>query len=456
MSGGPVEAWLTDLVLRRSPFVAVLRMGLPLALGLASHVAINLVNLLFVGRLGDVAMQAAHVASTWNFLPMILGNCVSTALLARLSRLLGEGDHRGARRLHRRAEVFMLWFGTMVAIVTALPATWAVDATGLSGAARADAVHYLVVSNLGCLPMFVLMQTTAAMRAAGEVAMPLAILVGANIVNVGLDVVLMFGWQAAGVPPFGVVGAAWAAGIARTLAAAIAFAWLVRRAHVLSLRDVRVTRRLPVARPLLRDAWPQMGQIGLRAGIVVALTVVVQRVHGDSAIVALGITTRLDTLILFSSLGFANAATVYAARAVVARMEQRARWVGIAAALQAAAFGAVVPLVLTTTSRAVVDLFLPGASERVHDIADLYFRSAMWAQVLSALGCGAIGAVQGAGRMVSPLLVDVAGFAVAFAALAANATAGLPTLFAALVAGQAVVAALHLAHVAWGRWPRAA
>jgi len=73
-----------DGLLARGPAMAVLTLGLPLALGLASHAIVNLVDLVLVGRLGDDAIRAAHVASTWNFLPMILGNCVSTALLARL------------------------------------------------------------------------------------------------------------------------------------------------------------------------------------------------------------------------------------------------------------------------------------------------------------------------------------------------------------------------------------
>ncbi|MFN6195025.1 MAG: hypothetical protein ACK5BN_14530, partial [Planctomycetota bacterium] len=80
-----------DPLLRRSPGGSVLVQGLPLALGLASHAAINLVDLAMVGRLGGAAVQAAHVGSTWNFLPMIVGNCVSTALLAHASRLLGAG-----------------------------------------------------------------------------------------------------------------------------------------------------------------------------------------------------------------------------------------------------------------------------------------------------------------------------------------------------------------------------
>lgn len=433
--------------------MAILRTGLPLALGLASHAAINLVNLLFVGRLGEEAVQAAHIASTWNFLPMILGNCVSTALLSRLSRRIGAGDFVGARQLHLRAEWFMLWFGALVAAVSTLPAVWMVDSTGVTGAAAADATAYLVVSNLGCLPMFVLMQTTAAMRAAGEVAVPLTILVLANVVNLLLDLLLMFGWDAASVPAFGVVGAAYASAIARSLAAAAAFAWLLRRRHPLSLRSVPPSFGIAVARPLLHDSWPQVVQIGLRAGLVIALTIVVQHRFGDAATVALGITTRLDTLILFASLGFANAATVYAGRAVATGRQRAARAAGWWAALQAGALGAIAIVALQQGATVVVEAFVPNASPDVLSITDRWFRTAMWAQVLSAVALGAIGAVHGAGRMRAPLVVDLVGFAAAFPLLWFAGGAGLDAVFVALVAGMGLVAVLHLAFVSFARWP---
>ena len=80
-----------DPLLRRGPVWAVLLQGLPLALGLASHAVVNLVDLAMVGRLGGDAVHEAHVASTWNFLPMILVKFVSNAHQSQLSWLLGGG-----------------------------------------------------------------------------------------------------------------------------------------------------------------------------------------------------------------------------------------------------------------------------------------------------------------------------------------------------------------------------
>ena len=445
-----------DPILRRGPFLAVLVQGLPLALGLASHALVNVIDLLIVGRLGGDAVQSAHVGSTWNFLPMIIGQCVSTALLVQLSLRLGKGDERQARGFNLRAQWFMVWLGVAVSLLTAVPAAWQVDCTGVVGQVRDDAVHYLVVSNLGCLSMFVLMQTTAAMRAAGEAWMPLVLLLGANLLNLGLDLVLLFGWPLLSIPAVGVVGAAYASVGSRTVAVLFAIWWLRRSKHQLSLRGDCERNVGPVAAPLLSGSWPQAIQIGLRAGVVIALTVLVQREFGGEATVSLGITTRLDSLVLFSALGFANAATAYAGRAVAAGLARDARRAGVFAALQAMLFGAVFVGLFQLAGETVVMAFLDDPSAQVVQFTAIYYAIAAWAQVLGAGALGAMGAVQGAGSMVAPMAVDVVGFCVCASALWLVAAQGgaLSSFYLALVFGMAVVLFGQGLLVLRGRWAR--
>jgi len=445
---------LDDPMLARRPWRAVLGQGLPLAFGLASHAAINLVDLAMVGRLGGDAVQAAHVGSTWNFLPMIVGNCVSTALLAQASRRLGAGDVDGARAFNRRAQWLMLWLGLLLGAASALPAAPMADLMGVEGAARSGAIAYLVVSNLGCLPMFVLMQTTAAMRAAGEASMPLLLLLGANVLNLAFAVPLLFGWDAVGWEPIGVVGAAVAAVAARAVAAAVGVWWLCRRSHALTLRGPAPAAAPAVARPLFVDAWPQALQIVLRAGLVLVLTPLARRLDGEPALVALGITTRFDTIVLFAALGFANAATAYAARAVVAGRAAAARaagwWAGVFGGLLGVAFVAA----MNGGAPWLVTLCLPAPPDGVVDAAVDYFGTASWAQALGAIALGAMGALQGAGRMRLPLVGDVVGFVLVYGALAVTAQTATAAgaLYSGLVVGMAAVAAIHLGLVQWGRW----
>lgn len=430
----------------------VLRNGLPLALGMASHASINLVDLALVGRLGAEAAAAAHVASVVNFVPMIVGNAVSVAAIGEISRRLGRGADDEARAFARRSLRFSLLLGLVVSIASALPAAPCVDSIGCEGAVRTDAIHYLVVSNLGCLPMFALMQTTAVMRACGETAAPLLLLLFANALNLVLDLVLMFGWPALSVPAMGVVGAAYATVASRAIAAGLAHAWLARRRHWLCAGGAAAGERIAVAAPLVHGAWPQTVQIGLRAALVWALSAVVQRRLGDDGTAALSITTRLDTLVLFSAMGFASAATAIAGRAVGRGDAVRARRAGLHAGVQALLFGGLCVLAFQHWAEPLLALFLPAAPVPVAEAFVAYLSLAAVAQPFAACALGAMGAPHGAGAMLAPLVLDAVGFLALFLAMGFAAGGALDSVYVVLVGGSVGVALLHLLLVRLGTW----
>ncbi len=157
-----------DSLLTDSPWWLILRIGFPLAVGMSSHVLFNLVDLMLVGSLGEEAVAAAHVATIFNFLLMILGNGISVATISILSRRIGAGEMNRARFLSSRSQVMMLWLGIAVGLVGAAISVPCVALTGVEGEVRSTGVHFLVVLNLGTVTMFMLMQTTSTMRALGE------------------------------------------------------------------------------------------------------------------------------------------------------------------------------------------------------------------------------------------------------------------------------------------------
>lgn len=449
----PALTRAVDSMSQGSVGLTVLRTGLPLAIAMASHAMINLVDLALVGQLGKEAAAAAHIASVVNFVPMIVGNSISVAAMAVLSQQLGAGEQGRAQAFARASLRWMFVAGAVVSVLSALPAAICVDSIGSEGSVRSDAIHYLVVSNLGCLPMFVLMQATAVMRAAGETAAPLFVLLFANGLNLVLDVVLLFGWEAAGIPAIGVTGAAYATVASRAVAAVVALWWLHRPQHRFGVHITIAKERTPVAARLLHGAWPQVVQIGLRAAVVWGITAMVQRRLGDDGTAALAVTTRLDTLVLFSALGFASAATTVAGRAVASGEIRRARAAGLHAGLQAFLFGSAVVFAFQQTAEPMLRAFVPAAGPPVVAAGMLYVSVAAVAQPFAACALGAMGAPHGAGRMLGPLAVDLVGFAALLVSLLCAAQLELASIYLVLVGGAAALALLHLTLVAAGSWP---
>jgi putative MATE family efflux protein len=401
---------LNRFALDGSLLLAILRQGLPLAFGMASHALFNLVDLVLVGRLGADAVAGVHVATTINFLAMILGNGLSVATQSTLARMLGAGQIDRAAELSARSQIYAVLLGLGIGVVGAVFTVPCVDLQGVQGDARQVGIHYLLVTNLGTVTMFMLMQTTATMRALGETVMPFSLLIGGNLLNLGLDVVLLFGWEDLAIPAFGAPGAAYATVISRGVAAAIGLWWMSIPGYGLRLRRVRLAGPPGEFRGLVWIGLPQSLQMLVRAMAVIALTRIAGDLAGQSAIAALGVTTRLDTFVLFSAVGFASAATTVVGRNFGAGLQERMRSACRWAGLLALCFGLILVAVFAVFARPLVSLFVSGASEPVLAAGAEYLSVAALGHPFACFSLAVTGGVNGGGRVFVPMVLDAVGY----------------------------------------------
>ncbi|MEM7202594.1 MAG: MATE family efflux transporter [Planctomycetota bacterium] len=444
---------------RASLALAVLRQGLPLALGMASHATFNLVDLILVGRLGEAAVAGVHAASTINFLPMVLGNGLSIATISLIARHLGAGRLAEAQALSSRSQKWMLLAGGVIGGLGAVLAVPSIDLLGVEGEGRAIGIHYLVVAQLASITMFALMQTTATMRARGEGMVPALLLIGANVLNVALDLVFLFGWDALGIPAFGAPGVAYASALARLVAAAIGYWWISRPDYPLRLRWRDDATAAGGARlgDVAALGVPPAAQMLVRTIAVLALTRIAAELGGQEAVTALGVTTRLDTLVLFAALGFASAGTALVGQQVGAGKPERARAACRWSALFAFAFSVVLVAGFALGARPLVALFVDGASERALAAGELYLTVAALGQPFAAFGIAVTGGVNGSGRFVPPMLIDLVGYlgvllpAVGITAWLAGPD-GLAAVWWAFALGNVAVALGYHLYLERGPW----
>lgn len=428
-----------------------------MAIGMACHALFNLVDLWMVGSFGEDAVAGVHCATTINFLPMILGNGVSVATMALMSQALGAGHRERAAWLSSWSQIAMLLAGAVFGVVGALLAGPSVELQAVAGEAREIGVDYLVVTSLGTFTMFGLMQATASMRANGEAWMPFALLVGANGLNLGLNFPLMYGWEAVGFDGWGPVGAAWASGTARAIACAVGYAWLARPSHPLHLIWCGLRAPAGTVGRIVNLALPQSVQMIARLAPVVILTSLAGRIAGNPAITALGVTTRLDTIVLFAAIGFASAATAVSGRAVGADRPDRARSAARQAGVQAVALGAVLIALLATYAPPLIGLFVHDVGRAVLDAGTNYMRIAAWGHPLAAFCIAATGAVNGAGRTLPPMVIDLCGLFLLFLPagtllVAFAPQAGLDSLWGIALVTQLALVVAYAVYLERGAW----
>jgi putative MATE family efflux protein len=251
---------------------AMLRLGVPMTIGVLSVLAFNLVDTFFVSQLGT--RQLAAMSFTFPVVMVLMGVAfaLSTGTASEVARAIGRGDEDMVRRL--ASDSLSLSFLTVlfVAIIGMLTIEPLFTLLGAGPDVMPLIKDYMLIWYPGVAVLVIPIVANAAIRAGGDTRFPAAMMVAAMFVNVVLDPILIFGWF--GVPRLELQGAAIATVTARTLMMIAALAILHFRDHMLDFRP-------PDLRQVLAS-WRAIGAIA----VPVAATNIMQPA-------AMGVVTRL-------------------------------------------------------------------------------------------------------------------------------------------------------------------
>ncbi|MHC4224448.1 MAG: MATE family efflux transporter, partial [Planctomycetota bacterium] len=236
------EARLSGDLNRGRLLVRLVTFGIPLVLGMFFHSLFNLVDLIIVGKLGQpYALAAVNQASLINFIPMLMSTGVNNASIAVISRNFGMRNYRRANANAMQSFILLGFLAVVLGWPSYAYAMELNQLVGSTGDALDPATDYLKISSAGLFTMFALMQVTAILRAGGNARWPMILLIGANGLNVVLDVALVHGlW---GFPRLEAPGAAWGTVISRGIFAVFGLYLITRRAAPVRLIWWRVKIR---------------------------------------------------------------------------------------------------------------------------------------------------------------------------------------------------------------------
>lgn len=203
----------------------IFALAIPAFAALISEPLMLFADTAIIGHLGTVQLAGLAVAST--ILGTIVGLCVFLAYgsTAAVARHHGAGDERGAMALGLSG----LWLATILGIafggLTAALAAPITSALSSSDRVAGQAHTYLLISCLGIPAMLVVLAATGALRGVLDMRTPLVVMIAANVLNVVLEVTLVFGFDT------GIAGAAAGTVIAQWFAAAWLTGSVLRRAR---------------------------------------------------------------------------------------------------------------------------------------------------------------------------------------------------------------------------------
>lgn len=205
----------------------VLRIALPLMLQQLISVSVNLVDNLMVGSLGDAAIGSVAAVNKFYMIAVFGVNGLTAAGAVFIAQFFGAQQER---KMQESFRVMLVCSALIMALFT-LTAAFLHEPIlryyTSDPAVIAAGSAYLQLALYSFLPAAVTLCIYSAMRAVGEMQIPLRTSVGAVLMNAVLNYILIYGKL--GFPQMGIRGAAMATLLARLLEMVFALFMLKRK-----------------------------------------------------------------------------------------------------------------------------------------------------------------------------------------------------------------------------------
>ena len=391
----------------RRDLFALLRLAGPVAAARLGVMAMGLSDAVVVGRYS--AEQLGYQALGWTLPAVAMVGAMGflSGVQVMTARYLGQGRPDLTGGVFRRGLAYALALGVgMGILLIALgPATLHAFrlapglADGATGPLRVFAASLPAILIAYCSGLF--------LEATGKAGVSMALMWTANLVNLGLDLLLVPGTF--GLPALGAVGSAWATFGARAFLAAALLAYILR---------MKGARRLGLFDPISdgRAAAAEQRRLGYGAGLSQLVESaafsgmnLVVGVVGALTVAGWAVVLNFTAIVFMTPLGVSVATAVRVARAYGARDEAGVRRVanlgfGVAAAYGLVAAGLVIPLRGVIAAAYTGDPALIAAASAALGLAALFFCP-------DAIQVVAAQALRARGDVLAPTLTHVLSYA---------------------------------------------
>jgi multidrug resistance protein, MATE family len=343
---------LSDL---KAEFRPMLALAWPVVVAELGWMLMGIVDIIMVGRISPEAIGAVGVGSALFVAVAVFGMGLLLGLDTFVSQAYGAGSLLECHRwlLHGTYLALILTGPVMLAaigLVETMP-WW-----GLHGEVEALTAPYLRTVAWSTLPLLLYAAFRRYLQAMNVVRPIMLVLLTANLVNVGVNWLLIFGHL--GFPALGTTGAAWATVLSRVYMAgalAVIIGWHERRARTgLFATPLRI--EAPRLRRLIALGLPAATHLTAEVGVFAAATALAGRLD-PIALASHQIALNVAGVTYMVPLGVASAGAVRVGHAMGRRDPRgvrRAGWTALAIGL---GFMACAALAFLAVPRQIIALF---------------------------------------------------------------------------------------------------
>jgi putative MATE family efflux protein len=425
---------------------AVFLLAIPMILELSLESVFALVDMFFVGKLGQNAIATVGLTESVITLVYSIAIGLSTAATAIVARRIGEKDPEAAA--HAGAQSIIIAF-IITAILSTIGVIFAPEILRMMGAheevVREGAVFTRIMFG-GSIGIIFLFLINGIFRGAGDAAMAMKSLWLASLINIILCPIFIHF--------FGLKGAAIATVIGRSSGVLYQCFHLFKGSGILRFKREHFAPVKTILTSIINIGWPATFQFIIASGSWIVLARLVAETGGTAASAGYQIAIRNVVFFILPAWGLSNAAATLVGQNLGAKKTDRAEKSVLLTAKYNAIFMSFVMILFIFAAKPIIGLF-----------SDDPIVIGFGAQALSIIGSAYIfygismvmtQALNGAGDTKTPTIINFVCFWLFQIPLAYTLSKGLDLqttgVFIAIPVAETVIALLAWYYFKKGKW----
>lgn len=381
---------------------AIFVLSVPMILEMMMESAFAVVDIFFVGKLGEQAAATVGLTEAILMIVYSIGVGMSMAATAMVARRFGEKRYGEAGATAFQLVGLGAIFSLVIAIGGFVFAKEILQIMGASEEVLAIGVPYTRVIFAGNMAIMLLFLINGVFRGAGQPHLAMRALWISNGINIVLDPILIFGignWGG-----MGLEGAAWATTIGRSIGVIYQLYHLLNGKHHLVILREHIVVKWSVIRRILSISVSGMGQF-LIDSVAWIVLIRMSSSFGDDAVAGLTITFRIIMFSLMPAWGLSAAASTLVGQNLGAKKVKRASLSVWLTVRYNVIFLFLVTVIYLVFGNTIAGWFIE--SPAVIDTISTGLRVIVLGYVFFAVGMVMIQAFNGAGDTRTPMFINI-------------------------------------------------
>ncbi|HWJ92882.1 MAG TPA: MATE family efflux transporter [Flavisolibacter sp.] len=379
---------------------AIVLLAIPMILELSLESVFALVDMFFVGKLGENAIATVGLTESVVTLVYSMAIGLSTAATAMVARRIGEKDEDRAAHASMQALILSLLVTIVISIAGVILAPHILKVMGASEEVVRDGASFTRVMLGGSVVIILLFLINGIFRGAGNAVMAMRSLWLASFFNIILCPLFIGIW--------GLKGAAIATTIGRGIGVLYQCYHLLKGTSRIHIKARHFIVDWSVMKSLIKIAWPATAQFLITSGSWIVLAMLVARTGGTSASAGYQVALRNVVFFILPAWGLSNAAATLVGQNLGAKQPERAEKSVLLTAKYNAFLMAGVMLLFIFFAGPIIGFFTKDPA--VHEVGTHALQIIGTGYVFYGIGMVMMQALNGAGDTRTPTLINLVGF----------------------------------------------